>query len=56
LRAADANQKGRLLFALQAASAPVQEAHWDPQTLVLALAARSANRKALAAASRALQR
>jgi histidinol-phosphate aminotransferase len=45
---------GRLLFALQAASLPVQEAHWDPATLVLPLGRRAQNERVLAAARRAL--
>ncbi len=45
---------GRLLFALQAASLPVQEAHWDAATLVLGLGRRSQNDRALAAAARAI--
>jgi hypothetical protein len=52
LRSPDA---GRLLFALQAASLPVQEAHWDPAALVLALSRRAQNDRALAAAARALR-
>jgi hypothetical protein len=47
-------KKGRLLFALQAAALPVQEAHWDSLALVLALGRRGANDRALAAAGRAL--
>ena len=47
-------QAGRLLFALQAASLPVQEAHWDPNSLVFALGRRTANQRALSAARRAL--
>ena len=45
---------GRLLFALQAAALPVQEAHWDPAALVLALGRRAQNDRALSAAGRAL--
>jgi histidinol-phosphate aminotransferase len=45
---------GRLLFALRAASLPVQEAHWDPGALVLALGRRADNDRALAAARRAV--
>ena len=48
-------QSGRLLFALQAAGLPVQEAHWDPQALVLALGRRSGNDRAVSAAGRALR-
>ena len=55
LRAADAGSKGRLLFGLQVAGTPVQEAHWDPRTLVLAMARRAANDRALSAARRALK-
>ena len=47
-------QPGRLLFALQAAGLPVQEAHWDPQALVLALGPRARNDRALSATRRAL--
>lgn len=54
LRAESANAAGRLLFALQAAGAAVQQAHWDAQALVLALSAKPANRRALEAARRAL--
>jgi len=56
LRAETANAAGRLLFALQAAGAAVQQAHWDPQTLALGLARKPTNRRALAAARRALER
>ena len=45
---------GRLLFALQAAGLPVQEAHWDAQALVLALGRRAQNDRALSATGRAL--
>ncbi|MGZ6144096.1 MAG: aminotransferase class I/II-fold pyridoxal phosphate-dependent enzyme, partial [Myxococcales bacterium] len=45
---------GRLLFALQAAGLPVQEAHWDRSALVLALGRRAENDRALSAARRAL--
>jgi len=55
LRAATENAKGRVLFALQAAGAPVQEAHWDARTLVVALGRRAQNQRTLAAAGRALQ-
>jgi histidinol-phosphate aminotransferase len=44
---------GPLLFALRAAGAAVQEAHWDPAALVLALGERRENRRAVAAAARA---
>ena len=47
-------QLGRLLFALQAAGLPVQEAHWDAQALVLALGRRAQNDRALSATQRAL--
>jgi histidinol-phosphate aminotransferase len=50
LRSPDA---GRLLFALQAAGLPLQEAHWDSSALVLALGRRAQNDRALAAAWRA---
>ena len=46
-------QCGRLLFALQAQGLPVQEAHWDPQSLILALGRRAQNDRALSAAGRA---
>lgn len=45
---------GSLLFALRAAGLPVQEAHWDAKTVVLALGRRSQNRRAVSAAGRAL--
>ena len=45
---------GRLLFALRGASLPVQEAHWDLSSFVLALGRRAQNDRALAAAARAL--
>jgi histidinol-phosphate aminotransferase len=45
---------GRLFFALNKASLPVREAHWDPAALVLALGARSQNDRALAAAESSL--
>jgi histidinol-phosphate aminotransferase len=45
---------GRLLFALQAKGLPVQEAHWDPSSLVLALGRRAQNDQGLSAARRAL--
>ena len=45
---------GRLLFALQAAGLPVQEAHWDTSALVLGLGRRAQNDRALSAARRAL--
>lgn|GEM_PF-207165 len=45
---------GRLLFALQAAGLPVQQAHWDLQALVLAIGDRAHNNRALAAVARAL--
>ena len=54
LRAPSGNSVGRLFFALQAAGATVQEAHWDPLALVLALGSRAANRRHLAACARAL--
>jgi histidinol-phosphate aminotransferase len=47
-------QIGRLLFALRAAGLPVQEAHWDPAALVLALGSRTQNNRALSAAERSL--
>jgi len=47
-------QIGRLLFALRAAGLPVQEAHWDPAALVLALGSRAQNNRALSAAERSL--
>jgi histidinol-phosphate aminotransferase len=46
---------GRLLFALQAASLPVQEAHWDPSALVLPLGGRAQNDRAMSSARRALE-
>ena len=46
---------GRLLFALQAARLPFQQAHWDPQALVLGVGSRTQNERALAAVRRALQ-
>ena len=46
---------GRLLFALQLAGAMVQEAHWDPPCLVLALSTRAQNAKYLGACRRALE-
>jgi histidinol-phosphate aminotransferase len=45
---------GRLLYALQAAGATVQEAHWDHAALVLALSSRADNRRFVAAVRRAL--
>ncbi len=45
---------GRLLFALQAARLPLQQAHWDPQSLVLGVGGRAQNDRALAAIGRAL--
>jgi histidinol-phosphate aminotransferase len=45
---------GPLLFSLRAAGAPVMEADWDPQALVLGLGTKGQNRRALAAAARAL--
>jgi histidinol-phosphate aminotransferase len=45
---------GRILFALRAAGLPVQEAHWDPKALVLALGRRSQNNRALSAIERSL--
>ena len=45
---------GPLLFALQAAGLPVQEAHWDPAALVLGLGGAGQNRRAVAALGRAL--
>jgi histidinol-phosphate aminotransferase len=44
---------GRLLFALQAASAPVQSAHWDPAALVLGLGRRRQNDAVIRAVARA---
>jgi histidinol-phosphate aminotransferase len=46
---------GRIFFALQAAGATVQEAHWDPRALVLALGTRGQNRRSLLACARAMQ-
>jgi histidinol-phosphate aminotransferase len=43
-------QIGRLYFALSKASVAVQEAHWDPAALVLALGTKAQNDRALAAA------
>jgi hypothetical protein len=45
---------GRLLFALQAARLPVQQAHWDESALVLGVGSRAQNVRALAAVARAL--
>ena len=45
---------GRLLFALQAAGLPVQQAHWDETSLVLGLGSRAQNARAAAAVARAL--
>jgi hypothetical protein len=44
---------GRLLFALQAAEAPVQSAHWDPAALVLGLGRRGQNDAVIRAIARA---
>ncbi len=44
---------GRLLFALQAAHLPVQQAHWDESALVLGLGSQVQNTVALAAVARA---
>ncbi|MFN2549203.1 MAG: aminotransferase class I/II-fold pyridoxal phosphate-dependent enzyme [Myxococcales bacterium] len=44
----------RLLFALQAAGLPVQEAHWDPSAVVVPLGRRAQNDRAVSAARRAL--
>jgi histidinol-phosphate aminotransferase len=46
---------GRLLFALQAARLPVQQAHWDESALVLGVGSRAQNARALAAVARALR-
>ena len=54
----DGHPRGRagpLLFALQAAGLPVQEAWWDPAALVLGLGNRANNRRAVAALGRALK-
>ncbi len=56
VRDPSAASAGRLLFALQAAGATVQEAHWDPAAFVLSLGSRASNRRALAACARALGR
>ena len=45
---------GHLLFALQAARLPVQQAHWDDAALVLGLGSRAQNARALGAVARAL--
>ena len=45
---------GRLLFALQAARLPVQQAHWDDQALVIGVGSRRQNARTLAAVARAL--
>jgi histidinol-phosphate aminotransferase len=55
IRAPNSRSVGRLLFAWQAAGVAVQEAHWDPSAVVLALGSRSENRRLLAAARRALE-
>src|SRR5262249_7400329 len=51
-----ARSGGRLYFALRAAGATVQEAHWDASAVVLALGSRADNRRFLQAAARALSR
>jgi histidinol-phosphate aminotransferase len=50
----DATGPGRLLFALRSANLPVQEAHWDPHTVVLPLGPRRQNERALAAVRRSV--
>jgi histidinol-phosphate aminotransferase len=51
-----ARNAGRLFFALQAAGAAVQEAHWDSAAVVLALGSRAQNRRFLQACARAVAR